>query len=362
MAQTVYSGLQGSGKSYEVVRGVIFPNVASGRRIVTNVAGLDVEAIKAYAVEHLKADLAKLGDVVHVDNEVVTKPGFFPAENSDNTGAVVQGGDIVILDECWRWYVSGESLPEGHLTFFRMHRHFTHKETGQSCDIVLIVQSIGDLQRKIRATVEKSYLMKKHKELGMDNHYSVTIYSGNRQTTSAIIEQKQYKYDPAIFALYSSYSQSQAMANKEEQADKRGNIFNRGLIKFAVPLAVLMFGFSSWYLWRFFHPAPVDKPVAVVKAMSTPGREGDKSKESNKSSEPGISTSWRSVGTVGYGDKVVFMVVDGSGRVRYLENPPVFKFTGLDAEVALPNGDMVTRWSGASAGASPARFTGGANK
>ncbi|GHU32602.1 membrane protein [Betaproteobacteria bacterium] len=347
MAETVYSGLQGSGKSYEVVRGVILPNVACGRRIVTNVAGLNVDLIQAYAVETLQADPDNLGQIVHISNDDVTKKDFFPKENQDNAGAVVQGGDIIILDECWRWYVTGEHLPEDHLTFFRMHRHFTHPDTGQACDIVLIVQDIGDLQRKIRATVEKSFLMKKHKELGMDKHYSVTIFSGNRQTKAAIIEQRQYKYDSAIFALYSSYSQSNAVANKEEQADKRGNVFNRGLFKFAIPFSVIMFCFSSWYLWRFFHPEQKEKPSSVARIAEV--KQGIKpSSPSPASSEPGVSSVWRSVGTVAYAGRVVFMVTDASGRVRYLDNPPAYKVSAFDAEVALPSGDIVTRWSGAS--------------
>ena len=344
MAQTVYSGLQGSGKSYEVTRGVILPNVAKGRRVVTNVAGLQIEKINAYCVEKLGADSEKLGQIVHIDNEQVTKPGFFPVENSDNKESIVQGGDVVILDECWRWYVTGEKLPEAHLTFFRMHRHFTHPETGQSCDIVLIVQDIGDLQRKVLATVEKSFLMKKHKDLGMDSRYVVSVYSGKRQVKSALTEEHQEKYKPEIFELYSSYSQSTATVNKEEQADKRGNLFNRKLFKIGFPLAVIGIGGAIYNSYKFFHPDL--KPVVQTTEQSqavTPG-----TKEAKKPQESGLTDRWRLVGQMVKSGVVTFVLADSSGRLRYVVDPPAYKVSGAEVELALPNGEIVTHWTGAS--------------
>lgn len=342
MAQTAYTGIQGSGKSYEVVRGVILPNVAKGRRIVTNVAGLQVDKINAYCVDKLGADPEHLGEIVTIKNEQVTEKNFFPVENQDNSGCVVQGGDIVVLDECWRWYVTGEKLPDGHLTFFRMHRHFTHPETGQSCDIVLIVQAIDDLQRKVRATVEKSYLMKKHKDLGFSDRYLVSIFSGNRQTKTALTESFQGKYDPEVFALYTSYSQSKATANKEEQADKRGNVFNRGGIKYGLPLAVIGICAGIWKGWAFFHPEATAKPVE--QAQSQPG--GTSEGQQAKPEVPGLSSTWRLAGSLQRDGRVAFVLVDGAGRVRYVDDPPAYKVSTHEVELALPNGEFVTRWSG----------------
>ena len=344
MAQTVYSGLQGHGKSYEVVRGVVLPNIAKGRRVVTNIAGLKIDKINDYCVEKLGADRAKLGEIVHVDNEQITKPNFFPAENQDNTNCIVQGGDIIIVDECWRWYVTGENLNKNHLTFFRMHRHFTHPETGQCCDIVLIVQDIGDLQRKVIATVEKSFLMKKHKDLGFSNHYLVSVFSGKRQTRVSLIEETTQKFDPEIFALYSSYSQSTATEKKEEQADKRGNLFNRKLFKIGIPLALLGILGGAYNAWKFFHPE-VNKPVAEV-ATKTQAKAGERQVVEQKPAVPGVSSTWRVVGYLVKAEQIVFILNDTSGRSRYVMNPPASKVSGSEIELALPNGEIVTHWSG----------------
>lgn len=52
MAITAYIGVPGSGKSYEVVKSVIIPAVASGRRIVSNIYGLNHEAIIQYCYKN----------------------------------------------------------------------------------------------------------------------------------------------------------------------------------------------------------------------------------------------------------------------------------------------------------------------
>ena len=353
MAQFVYSGLQGHGKSYEVVRSVIVNAVVAGRRVVTNIAGLQVDKIKSYALKTHKDKTSEvLGDIVSVTNEDVTKPNFFPVEKADNSDKIVQGGDIVILDECWRWYVTGEKLPDGHLTFFRMHRHFLHPVTGQSCDIVLIVQDIDDLQRKIRATVEKSFLMQKNKELGLDNCYVVNVYSGKAQTVRALLDTFNHIYNPEVFELYSSYSQSTLKTGVEKSADKRGNIFNRPMIKYGLPLSLLAIGYGFYGVWGFFHPKDL-KPTssASASAASTAGAASVPVAVAVPSG-PAVSTVWRLVGHFQYGSLITFILVDGSGRIRHVSNPPAMKVTAGEFEIALPSGEIITQWSGAVPGQS----------
>ncbi|OKN42784.1 hypothetical protein AM420_005753 [Klebsiella pneumoniae] len=48
MPITAYVGVPRSGKSYEVVKSVIIAAVASGRRVVSNIYGLNEDKIKAY--------------------------------------------------------------------------------------------------------------------------------------------------------------------------------------------------------------------------------------------------------------------------------------------------------------------------
>lgn len=79
MAISVYTGVMGSGKTYEAVRNGIIPAVKSGRRVVTNISGVDSDAVRAYLVAR-GSEIATLGHVLVVPNEAVSQAGFFPGE------------------------------------------------------------------------------------------------------------------------------------------------------------------------------------------------------------------------------------------------------------------------------------------
>lgn len=79
MAISVYTGVMGSGKSYEAVLNGVLPALKAGRRVVTNISGMSNEKCQAYLVERgCKAE--DLGTVVVVSNDDVLQPGFFPGE------------------------------------------------------------------------------------------------------------------------------------------------------------------------------------------------------------------------------------------------------------------------------------------
>lgn len=83
MATNVYSGLNGSGKSYEAVLSVIVPNIRDGRRVVTNVKGLEPEKIVDYIIKHNpESDSSKFGEVIMVDDSDIFKPNFFPLDDT----------------------------------------------------------------------------------------------------------------------------------------------------------------------------------------------------------------------------------------------------------------------------------------
>jgi zona occludens toxin len=98
MAINVYTGLPGSGKSYEVVSEVIAKQVAAGRRIVTNIDGINPEEVFDYAVDKLGAEVGKLGKIAKVTDVDVQKPDFFPGEDI-NVASFCNRGDIIVIDE-----------------------------------------------------------------------------------------------------------------------------------------------------------------------------------------------------------------------------------------------------------------------
>lgn len=349
MAINAYTGLMGSGKSYEVVENVILPALRSGRRVVTNVANLQQDDIRAYLIEKFDVAADKIGQIVQVLNDDIERPDFFPVEVQPGeipSDSIVKAGDLVVVDECWRWWAAGAKISSAHMTFFRMHRHFVNPETLATCDMVLVVQDISDLDRKLKVVVENTYRMSKHKSLGLSKRYRVDIYSGYKVRGNPI-RQLQRQYNKEIFNLYQSYSQSGGVGGKEVAIDDRNNIFKGALFKFVLPFFLIVFIVGFWWLWKFFHPVPKVDPKASAKLSS------DKvvaaGAPAKASSSGGFSDRWRIAGHFVKDGMFVVVLVDQANLYRYIYNPPNFRLSGRSLNVVDDKGEVFTTFSGAVA-------------
>ncbi|HBU30451.1 MAG TPA: Zonular occludens toxin [Thiobacillus sp.] len=327
MAINAYTGLMGSGKTYEVVLSVILPAIKSGRDVVTNIRGLQYELICA----HLKEPNAgcEFGKIRVVNNEHVQGDDFFPAYNdtlqkfeyTDKT--VVQPGNLVAIDEAWRPWGTDSKCIKAHMSFFREHRQCVDAK-GTSCDLVVITQDIGDIHRLLKAVIEMSLRFTKLKTLGLSKRYRIEIYEGARLYKTKLTNWSTRNYDKAIFPLYKSYA-SDSGAGIEKVIDGRQNIFKSGMFVVPVVLAVLFLGGGIWGMTRFFSGAGLEeKPlVASVEnnsgAPGAPGAVGQSSPAASKPASPSMSQSSASVvsasiaGTVRIGsdDWVVLATADG---------------------------------------------------
>src|SRR5690554_5594843 len=102
MAINCYTGLMGSGKTYEVVENVIIPNYMKGRRIVTNINGLNEDKIKEYILKKNKNfNEENFGSIVLCSDEQAMKEDFFPQDDI-NIESFVKRGDFVVVDEAWK--------------------------------------------------------------------------------------------------------------------------------------------------------------------------------------------------------------------------------------------------------------------
>jgi zona occludens toxin len=189
--------------------------------------------------------------------------------------------------------------------------------------------------------------MVQHKQLGMPDRYVVNVYGTYRQSRRHLIESHQEKYDPGIFSLYKSNSQSSNKLPTEQGADKRGKLWNRWHFKVGIPLAIISIISSVTYMWRFFHPKPKEPVHVAGAAQAAPAPA--------KPAAPPVSSVWRVVGVFDSGGVFTFVLQDAQNRVRFLVDPPDFKVYGSDYELKLPDGDFVTSWSGAVPGAAPSR-------
>ncbi|OIQ75371.1 zonular occludens toxin (Zot) [mine drainage metagenome] len=215
MAINAYVGLQGSGKSYQVVAFPILEAVQKGRRVVTTIHGIETEKVRAYLEKKGRGQPGKMGEVIVVEEEEVQKPNFFPSRYIEVDGTkvvydaetLVKGGDLVVLDEAWKFYGTGVKPTTEHFTFFREHRHYLHPETEVTCDLILLTQNIEDLCKSVRGVIEATFRTVKLKALGLNNRYRVEQYQGSRLTKAAKVDVTTGRsYDLEICALYQSHA------------------------------------------------------------------------------------------------------------------------------------------------------------
>lgn len=275
MALKGYFGSPGSGKTYEVVENVILPALTQGRRVVTNIAGLDYEAICDFLVESGR-DRDKLGTIerIQLNEDIAGKFAVIVGDGEqaylDEEKSIVRGGDMVVLDEVWRVWEDGAKLHPDDRRFLRMHRHLAHKVTNITCDIALISQTFTDVHRQVRSLIEERYEMQKLTKLGFRNRYLVSVFTKGSRKAHLVLRKK---YRAEIHELYKSHSMGKE-PGKEVEVDGRGNVLRGALFTVAIPLMILFGAGGLWMILKFFNPethggkSADKKPVAVNGAAA----------------------------------------------------------------------------------------------
>ena len=348
MAINAYVGLQGSGKTFEVVSSPVLDAVSQGRRVVTNVAGISEDLIHEYLVNKRDAQIDKLGQIIHIENDRIMQPQFFPDEEKPELESVVKGGDLVVVDEAWRfWGTDSGKLSHEHMQFFRMHRHYVHPETSVACDVVLMTQDITGLHRSVKNVIEFAFRMHKHKSLGFSKLYRVEIYEGWKLNGKTRIDDRQKKYNPEIFPLYQSYAGG---SGTENAIDKRQNVLANKRIWILAFMVFLMITGGIYVASRFFKPSSEGKAPSSVNTKATAIQDPTKSAsvptdvKATSVNTDGFSGSWRIVGEF-ESKKMRWVVLSNqSGKLR-VESPSMFHGSGAIA-IGEVDGERVSRWSG----------------
>lgn len=365
MPINAFGGGPGSGKTYGVMEHVLLPAVAQGRFILTNIEGLNLQAIYDYVVEtYYKGKIICVGHIRICDRNAPFEDDFFPGEDaldkpmdvpSPGTDLVprfgrVIGGDLVVIDEATRYWVQGEKVKPAHQYFFREHRHFANV-MGHTCDLVVIDPDLGMLARALKGKIEMSSVTHKPKEVGM-NRYTVKLFRGARLTGKPQQTLGPYAFQKKIYSLYKSYSHEKA---KEQKIDGRQNaLMNPRLWALGVFLLCLL-GSSIWFLVHFFKgrtdalKATDSKPAASSPLNAPVG-------PSSAASAPKPAEALRISGEVQIGGSRWVSISDGSGRVR-LVSPAGFSGRGV-LMVGSVDGKTVEAFMGSASPASPSVVSG----
>lgn len=320
MPINVYTGLMGSGKSFECVRSVILPAIEKGRRVVTNIEGVNNDAIRFYLHDKKDISFDDLGHVVHCQNSDVEKADFFPYGKTDTT--FCKPGDLICIDEAWRFFGTDKKLLEEHKIFFREHRHYINQETKVSCDLVLMVQDIGDLHRIVKVVVELNFKTTKLKNIGRHNSYRVEMWEGYKQLSKNRSAYQVKNYDKEIFPLYSSYAGGQG---KEVEIDSRQNVLTSAkLIGFLITLTIM--GFAIYQSISFFDPSKINEnqdPDNIAPGESATLTSSTNTQQA-PTAPPDVISSWKIIGYYENAEKKSKYVILTDGISIRLENSSFF--------------------------------------
>ncbi len=336
MSVNLYCGDPRTGKSYQAAT-VLIPNaLAKGQRVVTNIRGVNREAIANYLVTQ-GVEAERIGQVLNVTNDDVLKSNFYPYEGSKDT--IVLAGDLVVLDETWRFFKAGSNLKPNVLAFFREHGHLADEVTKFNCDIVLLTQLPTDLHKDILGIVEFTYRTTKLKELGLTNHFTIEVFSKIPKYRSKPLRVLQEKYDADKFCFYKSHVIDGAV---ETVIDKRGNVFASKFFKLILPLLMVFSIFAVYKLYKVFNPDPVE--VAAPSGDVLPGAETGQVPPVAKTSVNEDLSEWRVVGYLHTGSNRFYYLQGANGK-RIITNPPDFFNEGRFLSVKV-DGVWSTNYSG----------------
>ena len=340
MSIHAYVGIPGSGKSYEVVGSVILPAFIQGRKIITNISGINLQAFIDYCEADKKIDSSKLGTIEIVSDSDVLKDNFFPNNGIDDP--ICKPGSLICLDEIHKFWEKDSKLSDKAKEFFAEHRHFADPETKSTCDVVLITQSVKSIALFIRHRIESVFSMHKLIAVGKNNRFRVDIYSSSDLKPVNKITSYQKKYDSKIYALYKSHFVNGAVENV---VDNRTNIFAKKSLWVKMILCLLFIFGAIYQVYSFLHPKS-DKPEIVNNEKHVINDPPKTTEINPEIKEPTykLSSYWRITGELNNSKGKFIIIASKDGVIRLLDRDLFF---GNDLTMyGIVDNEKVTYYSG----------------
>lgn len=187
-------GLNGSGKSYHAVKDFLIPALKSGRPVITNLDGLDLDYISVY-FDIPPENIEKL--LHYPPPEDLFAAGTF---DDPMTSFYLQAQKLekclIIFDEIQAYYPSVAWKENPHRTAFgnyvTQHRKLGH-------DFIALTPDCNKVDTQIRTIFHFNLHFKKASFLGQDNRYFVNFRYGSDffskpfKTVTGIYEQKYHR-------------------------------------------------------------------------------------------------------------------------------------------------------------------------
>lgn len=227
MAIVAYYGKPRNGKSYSVVANVILPALDGGRVVYTNIP---------------------------LNGKYLDNPNYHTFDNKVKAEyfAGLPAGSVIVIDEAWRYFPAGQRvsvISDEVKEFLAMHGHNVD-EAGNTTQIVIVSQAPNQLGSFIKGLVQEAYSVSKKGE----KQFRTDQYSGeSAENLKGSPDSKFFtKFNQEVFDHYKTATNSSTgNAGNEKKIDKRGGILNSWLIKFGLPMSLLLLIAGGYYTYQF---------------------------------------------------------------------------------------------------------------
>jgi len=249
---TLLEGTPGSGKSYYAVAEYLLPWLRAGRRLYVAVDGFYLDRLALFEGRSLQ----ELQQQVTLWTDRTVIPSLLLS---------IEPGSAVCLDEAQTIFRAKEKVPGEILRWLETHRHY-------GVDLLLMAQDYRQLTSGVTRLVESTIKFRRMERFGMRRRFQGFV-RGNPEETE-VIRTLIGRYDPKIYAYYSSYAISGITEERRMKTILSSPLLLVGLVGLIGAL-----GFIGWGTWfsgtkpsAVQLPAPPSdaKPVFVRPAEHHP--------------------------------------------------------------------------------------------
>ncbi|WP_444925111.1 zonular occludens toxin domain-containing protein [Microbulbifer sp. DLAB2-AF] len=254
-----HEGLPGSGKSYEACTMHILPALKQGRRVVTNIEGINHEKFSQLTGIPQTMLEGFLICIYHGEEPDVEKRAQLQKQSIlEHSGKDA----LIVIDEIQNLHPSGrEKLSPEWMRYITEHRH-------DGLDIILMGQDRRDCHNMWRRRIARVITFTKQTAVGRDGHYTWAAYEATKPEVYKKISSGSRKYEPKYFGLYSSHTGG--TNNKDTYKDDRANIFKTSGFRVWLPGGIAALCFALWHLAGFFSTPEAQAQTPVPAAQEQP--------------------------------------------------------------------------------------------
>lgn len=257
-----HEGLPGSGKSYEACVMHILPALKAGRRVITNIEGINHDKFAELTGIPARFLQQFLICIYHDEEPDVEKRAELQKQSIlDHSGKDA----LIVIDEIQNLFPSGrDKLSSDWMRYISEHRH-------DGLDIILMGQDRRDCHNMWRRRIQRVITFTKQTAIGRDGHYTWVAYEATRPEVYKKITSGSRSYEKKYFGLYKSHTDG--TSNTSAYKDDRVNIFKTPGFKYGLPLVLVGAFYAVSWLADFFSPEVQAKEPprrAAVQYSKTP--------------------------------------------------------------------------------------------